>query len=123
MSDTVTSAAPAAATATPAPTLIKGPANTSQGPATGDSTENGDSWHVAVGKINAWFKYLEGMVSAPIEHMVTATDEDARSAIKDLEDQIGALQKKHDDLVNAHATLATAMAPIPTTGGIVATTS
>ena len=84
MSDaTVTSVAPATATAPAAPAPIQGPQNPAQGPATGDSTENGDSWHVAVQKINAWFKYFEGRLSAPIEHLVTATDADAHTAIKE----------------------------------------
>lgn len=129
MSDTtVTPVAPATATATAAPAPIKGPQNPAQGPATGDSTENGDSWHAAVNKINAWFSYFESKLSAPIEHLVTATDADAHSAIKELEDQIAALQNKHDDLVTAHATTAATVAampaaPAPEATGIVAKTS
>lgn len=112
MTDTVTPVATATATTPAMPAPLNGPQNPAQGPSTGDSTENGDSWHVAVGKINAWFKYLEGKVSAPIEHLVTATDADAHSAIKELEDQIAALQKKHDDLVNAHAVTAATVAAV-----------
>ena len=126
MSDTtVTTVAPAAATVAITPTPIKGPQNPAQGPATGDSTENGDSWHVAVQKMNAWFKYFEGKLSAPIEHLVTATDADAHIAIKELEDQITALQQKHDALVTAHAATAATVAAIPAAApaGIVAKTA
>lgn len=122
MSDTtVSTVAAATATATAAPitiapaalTPINGPQNPAQGPSTGDSTENGDSWHVAVGKINAMFGHLFQKLEGPIEHVVTATDADAHAAIKELEDQIASLQKRHDDLVTAHAVTAAAVAAKP----------
>lgn len=135
MSDTVTPVAPATATAPavpphldglmpivhtipPAPVLthpdftpIKGPANPSQGPSTGDSTENGDNWHTAVHKINAMFKALFG--ESP-NHPATTVETVSQTAIKDLEDQIAALQKKHDDLVSAHAATAATVAEMHT---------
>jgi hypothetical protein len=161
MSDTVTSVAPATTTAPvapapavpphlegltpivhaipPAPVLthpdftpIKGPANPSQGPSTGDSTENGDNWHIAVHKINAMFKALFGKIEVPANGVVTTVGTDARTAITDLENQIAALQKKHDDLVNAHAATAATVAamntpaeppPPPEATGIMAKTS
>src|SRR6185312_14671939 len=100
MTDTTAQvAAPLPAALTP----IRGPATPNAGPSTGDSTENGDSWHVAVQKINAMFHHLFQKIEGPIEHVVTATDDDARKAITALEDEIAALQKKHDALVEKQA--------------------
>jgi len=78
---------------------INGPAHAGQGPSTNDSTENGDTWHAAVGKMNGMFKALFSRLEAPIEHVVTAIDEDARTDIKRLEDEIAALQQKLEALV------------------------
>jgi gas vesicle protein len=89
------------------PDLINGPPTTAHGPATGDSTENGDSWHTVCAKLNAHLKAIWAKIEAPIEHVVTAIDDDAREMIKALEDDIAAMQKKHDDLVAKEAAKST----------------
>lgn len=69
------------------------------GPSSIDATEFGDTWHAAMTKIDRMFHVLFHKVSGPIEHAVTATDDAAHAAIKDLENQIAAMQIKHDALV------------------------
>lgn len=155
MSDTVTPVALATATAPAAPavpphmdgltpivhtippapklthpdfTPIKGPANPSQGPSTGDSTENGDNWHTVVHKINSMFEALFKTAAPSVESATATVETVSHTAIKDLEDQIAALQKKHDDLVNAHAATAATVTAITTQAvpaqvGMVAKTS
>lgn len=94
---------------------INGPAHAGQGPSTNDSTENGDSWHAAVAKVNGMFKSLFSKLEAPIEHVVTAIDEEARTDIKRLEDEIAALQQKLEAMA--------APAPSPLLAAISGTTA
>lgn len=46
---------------------VKGPDNPNRGPSTGDSTENGDSWHLAISKINGMFERLFDAVDGGFE--------------------------------------------------------
>lgn len=93
---------------------IKGPSNTAQGPATGDSTEHGDNWHTAVAKINATFKHIESLFAgipaalsgapAAVETgIVEHIDDAARKAILDLREEITALQIRLDQALTTAA--------------------
>ena len=91
---------------------IKGPADQYRGPATGDSTEHGDSWHAAVAKINANFERLfttlkggAGQVQAAAGAVGDFVDAKARAAFEALRtaheanvDHLGELEQRVKDL-------------------------
>ena len=79
---------------------IVGPPDQHSGPAVGHTTEKGDTWHAAVGKINAGFEKLWHVVSGGAAVEVAAIDVDARNAFN-------ALRTAHDKLVHDNAELVT----------------
>lgn len=63
-------------------------------PATGLSTEKGDSWLTVQQKINAGFKHVYALFHGGIEHMVEAIDSKARDEIAELRETVTGLQMK-----------------------------
>lgn len=78
---------------------ILGPADQHSGPAIGDTTEKGDTWHAAVTKINAGFEKVVAALKGKAAIAVAAVDADARKAF-------AALRTAHDQLVHDYANLA-----------------
>lgn len=74
---------------------INGPSNPMAGPAQGHSTEQGDSWHTAVGKINAGFKtIIEAIKGGALGN--APDDEALGKRLTEIEDALAALQIKVD---------------------------
>lgn len=72
---------------------IQGPADLYSGPATGLTTEKGDSWHVAVSKINAGFKKVIAALESPFAaENVAIVDDEARKEIAELRETVSAMQ-------------------------------
>lgn len=97
---------------------INGPTNQYEGPATGLTTEKGDSWHTAVKKINDGFanivKFLEGGAPA----IESAAESGWEKVAHDLAEAMSLLQIKQDELearVKAMSTAGTPPAPVLTT--------
>ena len=79
---------------------IVGPPDQHSGPAVGHTTEKGDTWHAAVGKINAGFEKIKEALSGGASVAVEAVDDKAREAFN-------ALREAHDKLVHDNAELMT----------------
>jgi hypothetical protein len=76
---------------------INGPSNPMAGPAQGHSTEQGDSWHTAVGKINAGFKtIIEAIKGGALGN--APDDEALGKRLTEIEDALATLQIKVDAL-------------------------
>ena len=73
------------------------------GPAQMDCTEYGDTWSIAMHKCNVMFKDLYEKVSAPIEHIFTATDAAAHEKIAELEHAVANLQMRIDVMARSTA--------------------
>lgn len=74
---------------------INGPSNPMAGPGQGHSTEQGDSWHTAVGKINAGFKtIIEAIKGGALGN--APDDEALGKRLTEIEDALAALQIKVD---------------------------
>lgn len=71
---------------------INGPQDHYSGPATGLTTEKGDSWHTAVAKINASFGKIKDFIS----HGVESIDAAARKEIDAAHEVIISLQQKFE---------------------------
>lgn len=83
---------------------IKGPNNPYQGPAVGLGTENGDSWHTAVNKINAAFKNIvHAIETGPSIEGVEMVDAESRKEIAELREAVAAMQIKFDALTTPSA--------------------
>jgi len=82
---------------------IVGPPDQHSGPAIGHTTEKGDTWHAAVGKINAGFEKVWHALSGGASVAVEAIDTDARNAFN-------ALRTAHDQLVHDYGNLAQKLA-------------
>lgn len=78
---------------------IIGPPDVHSGPAVGHSTEKGDTWHAAVGKLNAGFEKVWHALSGGASVAVEAVDDKAREAFN-------ALRTAHDQLVHDYGNLA-----------------
>lgn len=87
---------------------INGPTNPMAGPAQGHSTEQGDSWHTAVGKINKAFEAFKRAIEGGPG--VTDAPDDAAlgERLSHIEDALAALQITVDAMKSA----APAPAPI-----------
>lgn len=94
---------------------INGPSNPMAGPAQGHSTEQGDSWHTAVAKINAGFKNIVRAIEGGFAP--GAPDDVALGErLSHFEDALAALQIKFDALTTPASTppvLAEPAAPAP----------
>lgn len=77
---------------------INGPTNHYEGPATGHSTEKGDSWHTAVKKINEGFAKVIKAIEAPFSdaQSVEIVDTEARKEIAELREIVAAQQMALD---------------------------
>lgn len=103
---------------------IKGPNNEYGAPAVGHGTENGDSWHTAVKKINDGFKrIIHAIETGPSIEGVEMVDAESRKEIAELRETIAALQMRLDAMtapaypnVNADDGNATDPAAMPAAG-------
>lgn len=84
---------------------IVGPPDQHSGPAIGHTTEKGDTWHSAVGKINAGFEKVWHALTGGAAVAVEAIDTDARNAFN-------ALRTAHDQLVHDYGNLAQKLAAL-----------
>jgi hypothetical protein len=78
---------------------INGPSNPMAGPAQGHSTEQGDSWHTAVAKINENFKRIvHAIETGPSIEGVEMVDAECRKEIAVLRGTVSMLQAQLDAL-------------------------